>query len=148
MRGAPRYPKLLRTLQTRKQSPISASASAIGGKSSATSSPSRSGPKPVSALEESLLFQIRATQLPEPVREFKFHDTRRWRADFCWPDKRLLVEVEGGHWTGGRHTRGAGYEADAEKYNEAALAGWRVIRCTGTHIKSGEALEWIRRALQ
>lgn len=30
---------------------------------------------------------------------------------------------------------------------EAALAGWRVLRVTGTHIKSGEALEWIRRAL-
>lgn len=114
----------------------------------ATILPSKSAPKPVSALEEKLLFQIRAIKLPEPVREFRFHDTRRWRADFCWPDARLLVEVEGMHWAGGRHTRGAGFDSDCEKYAEAALAGWLVIRCTGTHIKSGEALEWIRRALQ
>lgn len=147
MAGVRLSPKLLRTLQTHKQSPISASASAIGGKSTATTSQSKSVPKPVSALEEKLLFQIRATQLPEPVREFKFHHARRWRADFCWPDARLMVEVEGGHWTGGKHTRGSGFDSDCEKYAEAALAGWRVIRCTGTHIKSGEALEWIRRAL-
>lgn len=37
---------------------------------------------------------------------------------------------------------------DCEKYAEAVLAGWRVIRVTSTHVNSGEALEWIRRALQ
>lgn len=79
--------------------------------------------------------------------EFRFRPTRRRRADFAWPDKRLMVEVEGGHFVGGRHTRGTGFEADCEKYAEAALAGWKVIRVTGTHIKSGEALEWIRRGL-
>ncbi len=31
---------------------------------------------------------------------------------------------------GGRHTRGAGYANDAEKYLEAVLAGWTVIRLT------------------
>lgn len=101
----------------------------------------------MSGLEEMLLLQIRATHLPEPVREFRFHEKRRWRADFAWPDSRLLVEVEGGHWTGGRHTRGGGFEADCGKYSEAALAGWKVIRVTSAHIKSGEALEWIRRGL-
>ena len=31
---------------------------------------------------------------------------------------------------GGRHSRGAGYAKDAEKYLEAVLAGWTVIRLT------------------
>lgn len=141
-------PKQLTTLQARRQPAISASASLTGDGCTATTSPSKSGAKPRSALEEKLLFQIRATRLPEPVREMRVVELRRWRADFAWPDKMLMVEVEGGHWQNGRHTRGAGFDADCEKYAEAVLAGWRVIRCTGTHIKSGEALEWIRMALQ
>lgn len=101
----------------------------------------------LSDLEETLAFQIRATGLPEPVREYRFAPPRRWRVDFAWPNVALLVEVEGGHWTGGRHTRGAGFDKDCEKYNEAGLLAWRLIRVTSTHIKSGQAVEWIKRAL-
>lgn len=124
-----------------------ASVSVTGVKGTATTLLNQSGVKQGSALENKLLFQIRATKLPEPVREVRFIEHRRWRADFAWPDKLLIVEVEGGVWMNGRHTRGKGFEADCEKYNEAALAGWNVIRVTSTHIRTGEALDWIRRAL-
>lgn len=80
-------------------------------------------------------------------REHRFHPVRKWRLDFAWPAQQLAVEVEGGVWTGGRHTRGAGFMADCEKYNELACAGWRLIRVTPQHVKRGEALHWIRRAL-
>lgn len=30
----------------------------------------------------------------------------------------------------GRHTQGAGYTKDCEKYNEAVSMGWRVFRVT------------------
>jgi len=40
----------------------------------------------------------------------------------------IAVEIEGGVWTGGRHTRGAGFRQDMEKYNEATAMGWRVFR--------------------
>lgn len=103
--------------------------------------------KAVSPLEQTLALQIRAEKLPTPVREFRFHETRRWRADFAWPDKRLLVECEGGEHSGGRHTRGTGFTQDCEKYTEAALAGWRVLRFTGSMIRSGYAIDAIRRAL-
>lgn len=131
--------------------PTSACVSRTGAKSTATTSRKRSGVTPASGsgsdLEETLAMYMRAVGIPEPLREYRFDPKRRWRADFAWPELMLLVEVEGGHWTNGRHTRGAGFEADCEKYNEAALFGWRVLRVTGTHIKSGEALAWIVRAL-
>ena len=47
----------------------------------------------------------------------------------------------------GRHLRATGYANDAEKYNEAQLAGWLVLRVVADQIKSGAALEWIRKAL-
>lgn len=101
----------------------------------------------MSLLEDALAFQIRALRLPEPVREYRFHTARRWRADFAWPELGLLVEVEGGTWAGGRHTRGDGFEKDAEKYNAAALDGWTVLRFTSHMIKSGKAIQIIERAM-
>ena len=69
-------------------------------------------------------------------REYRFHPTRRWRFDFViLPiDKQIAIEVEGGVWSSGRHTRGKGYIGDMEKYNEAALRGWKVLRYPATDI--------------
>ena len=77
-------------------------------------------------------------------REYKFDLKRRWRFDFAWLTEAIAVEVEGGHWAGGRHTRGSGFDADCEKYAAAAAAGWAVLRVTSTHIKSGEAIKWLK----
>lgn len=66
--------------------------------------------------------------LPVPEREHKFHPDRKWRFDYAWPELKVAVEVEGGIYTRGRHTRGAGYEKDMEKYNAAALRGWTLLR--------------------
>ncbi|HCE2429449.1 TPA: hypothetical protein NGU10_001498 [Vibrio parahaemolyticus] len=101
----------------------------------------------MSALEQTLLFQIKAMGLALPEKEYRFHETRRWRFDFAYPEQQLAVEVEGGTWAGGRHTRGSGYEKDCEKYNEAALRGWSVLRFTGSMIKSGKAVETLKEAL-
>lgn len=102
-----------------------------------------------SSLEQHFLIQIRADKLPMPEREYRFHERRQWRFDFAWPDHNppVAVEIEGGIWTGGRHTRGLGFEADCEKYNQAAEMGWTVLRFTPRYIRSGEALEQVRRVL-
>lgn len=94
-----------------------------------------------SQLEETLALHIRAAGLPAPMREYQFHPGRRWRFDFCWPELLLACEVEGGIWSGGRHTRGKGFVADCDKYNHAALRGWYVLRVTGDMIKQGKALD-------
>jgi hypothetical protein len=60
----------------------------------------------------------------------------------------LAVEVEGGTWIAGRHTSGSGFAADCEKYNEAIIAGWRILRVTPAMIEGGKALDYIERAIR
>lgn len=76
--------------------------------------------------------------LPTPEKEYRFHSTRRWRFDFAFVDKKIGVEIEGGVWSGGRHTRGSGFLGDMEKYNEAQKLGWRIFRFTPQQLKKGE----------
>lgn len=99
-------------------------------------------------LEAILLNRITLAGLPTPAAQFRFHPARRWRADFAYPDQKLLIEVDGGSWIGGRHTTGTGFEADCEKTSWAAALGYRVIRVTGSQIKRGLAVELIRLALE
>ncbi len=81
--------------------------------------------------------------LPSPQFEFRFHDERKWRFDLAWPRERVAVEIEGGAFSRGRHTRGAGFVADLEKYNTAVLLGWRVLRFTPSQARTN-AVETIK----
>lgn len=91
--------------------------------------------------------QCELVQLPVPVTEYRFSPPRRWRFDFAWPDRLIALECEGGVWTQGRHVRGSGFLRDAEKYNTAALLGWRLLRVTPKQIENGQALTWVERIL-
>ena len=62
--------------------------------------------------------------------EYQFHPTRKWRADYFFPSANLALEIEGGAFTNGRHTRGKGFIADMEKYNAMTLQGIKLLRCT------------------
>jgi very-short-patch-repair endonuclease len=90
-----------------------------------------------SRLESRFLLLWRVAQGPPLERELKFYASRRWRADFAHLASRTLIEIEGGIFLagGGRHNRGAGYAKDAEKYLEAVLAGWTVIRLTRAQLE-------------
>jgi very-short-patch-repair endonuclease len=68
-------------------------------------------------------------------KEFKFHNIRKWRADYAIPSKMLLIEIEGAVFQKGRHTRGEGYSKDCEKYNAAQILGYKVLRYTTGQIK-------------
>ncbi len=98
--------------------------------------------------EALFVLQAKAAKLPAYEREFRFDPTRRWRFDFAWHGPRVALEVEGATWTGGRHTRGTGFEKDCEKYAEAAIAGWAVIRATTEQVRNGQALAWVTRAIE
>jgi len=115
-----------------------------------------------SRLEALLLSRILDARLPMPAREVRFAPPRRWRLDFVWgrgrceirgcpvhPAQPLAVEVEGGTYSRspGRHSRGKGFESDCEKYAEALIRGYRVLRVTGAMVEDGRAITLIRRAL-
>ena len=77
--------------------------------------------------------------------EFQFNPERKWRADFYILGSKVLIEVEGGIWSNGRHTRAQGYLGDMEKYNSAQELGYSVYRYSTEQVKSGKAIEDIRR---
>jgi very-short-patch-repair endonuclease len=64
------------------------------------------------------------------VSEYKFHPKRMWRIDFAQPEKKIAIEVEGGAYSKGRHTRGSGFIKDMEKYNALTVLGWKLLRYT------------------
>lgn len=100
----------------------------------------------MSQLEEKLAFDMRCVSL-KPEREFRFHPTRKWRFDFAFPSEKVAVEVEGGIFVKGAHTRGAHFRSDCEKYSAAAELGWAVLRYTDREIKSGAAIAQVERVL-
>lgn len=82
--------------------------------------------------------------LREPFKtEFRFHDTRRWEVDFCYPQFFIAIECEGGTWirdkdgnlVGGRHQQGNGFVKDVEKYNALTMSGYSLLRFSTSHIK-------------
>lgn len=85
--------------------------------------------------------------MPTPVPEYKFHPTRKWLFDFAWPEQKVALEIEGGAWTGGRHTRGKGYESDCAKYSEAAVLGWKVLRVTTGMLERGACWPWLDKTI-
>lgn len=94
-----------------------------------------------SAAEETLALVLRSSSrahgLPEAVREYRFHPTRRWRFDFCWPAHKLAVEIDGR----GRHQTVDGVRKDCEKHNAAVALGWRILRFPSTD--KGDVMAWV-----
>jgi len=102
-----------------------------------------------SELEKALATQIKQAGLPEPIPQYKAITGRRFLFDFCYPESKLLIEVQGAIWKGkqGGHSSGVGIMRDHEKNNLAVIAGWRVIYVNSKTIDSGEAVAQIEEAL-
>lgn len=99
----------------------------------------------MSKLEETFLFHLKAEKLNKHfIREHKFHPARKWRFDFADIENMIAIEVEGGTWTNGRHTRGQGFQDDCIKYNEAQKLGWKVYRFDAPMVTKRLAVNFIK----
>lgn len=117
------------------------------GKGKAKTQRKHRGVKVESVGESTLAQQLKALKI-EFEREFQFCESRKWRSDFHITGTKLLIEVEGGIWSGGRHTRGKGYLGDMEKYNEATALGYQLLRFSTEQVKSGFAVKKIEQVLE
>jgi very-short-patch-repair endonuclease len=101
--------------------------------------------------ERELEFQIRAHKLPEPERQYYFAASigRKFRADFAWPQYKLIVEVFGAIWKrgGGGHSHPMHIEKDIERQQIAVLLDWYVVPVTTDQVKEGEAIAILERVL-
>lgn len=66
---------------------------------------------------------------------------------YAVPEHKIALEVEGGVWTGGRHTSPKGFLGDIEKYNTATLMGWRVFRTTPDDLYKKKTLDLMKSAI-
>lgn len=92
--------------------------------------------------------------VPEPLREIKVHPERNWKADFLWRPlvytanrRGVILESEGGIYSGGKHGRGKGIEEDFEKMNELQLLSYTVLRVASHRLATSATVDLVRRAL-
>jgi hypothetical protein len=98
--------------------------------------------------------------LPEPEREYRPFDGRKFAYDLAYPGARLGIEVDGGTFGRGKrcpacgrcragaHSSAKDINRDREMLNLSTLAGWRLLRFTTAEAASGAAVDTIRRALE
>jgi len=94
-------------------------------------------------------FEVHQLSIPEV--EYEFHLYRKWRLDYAWPEEKIALEKEGLFRTGGArgvtgHTSVKGVMRDIEKYNEAALDGWLLIRRPAHIFYQVETIDILKRA--
>lgn len=105
------------------------------------------GKKKMSRLEFTFLEQMKSLKVI-PIDELKRETVlpdgyADWSHDFAIPAKKILIELEGGTWTGGSHVRGMRFESDAVKYNECQARGWRIFRFTGDMVNDARAAFYV-----
>jgi hypothetical protein len=94
-------------------------------------------------LFSTLHIHLMGAGLPDPEVEYSAIPGRKFRFDMAWPDQLIAVEIEGGTFVTSRHRTSDGFTKDLDKYNLAAVNGWRVLRVSPEMIESGAALQMI-----
>ena len=112
-------------------------------------------PAKISKLESDFLLGIMLRSMPIPIRQYRFHDKRRWKLDFYWPRSSVAVETDGGTYTHGKknkngvvsrsgHLTPLGYYNDCCKGNHCAIAGITLLRADAKMVKTGEIFDQLQ----
>lgn len=100
--------------------------------------------KPQPAAFDAFLALLEASGLPLPETEAEFIEGRKFRADYLWRARKVIVEQNGQIWKKGGHSSGTGLLRDYEKANLANAAGWCYLTFTPQQLASGECLPLLR----
>ena len=97
---------------------------------------------------EETLFQELEEHLIGYERKFQFESTKNWRFDFHIVKLRLLIEIAGGPWSGGRGGKLAMKAWSFDRYDVAEEMGYTFERFEPDQIESGYAITWIQNQLE
>jgi predicted transcriptional regulator of viral defense system len=84
--------------------------------------------------EDAFLALTRSLGLPDPTPQFYIDPgdgEPPIRADFAWPDRKIVVETDGRKTHGTKHA----FESDRRRDQRLTAAGWTVIRTTWRQLK-------------
>jgi very-short-patch-repair endonuclease len=95
-----------------------------------------------------LALQCLSDNLTDFEQEFEFAPPRKYRLDLAFPAQKVGIEIEGGVFSQGAHSRPLGIIRDMSKHNLLILSGWRVLRYTPDQVKQGEAIEGLKSLLR
>lgn len=89
--------------------------------------------------------QAKEAGWPAPEREVRYVPSRKFRADYGWMGRRVLLEVQGGVFMAkSGHSGIAGIMRDIERGNFASAYGYRLIRLTPSQLRKGELTAWLQ----
>ena len=88
-------------------------------------------------------------------KKFQFKSTKHWRFDFHLIEHRILVEISGGPWSGGRGGKLKNKAWSLDRYDGAAEMGFTVVRLESAsrykidelgplQIESNFASQWLK----
>lgn len=82
---------------------------------------------------------IQAWDGPDFIYQHQPIPKRKFRCDFAWPERKLIVEIQGGTWKGIGHGQASGIARDYARHNTLVAHGWRVLYYGADRLR-GEAL--------
>lgn len=96
---------------------------------------------------------LKARHLPAPELEGEFIEGRKFRADYIWRARKVIVERNGGIFRGGKsvqggHSAGKGILRDMEKSNLAQLAGFTYLQFTPQQLERGDCVDTLKILLE
>ncbi|BAP67540.1 hypothetical protein J6I82_14225 [Acinetobacter baumannii] len=77
-------------------------------------------------------------------QKFQPIHTKHWRFDFHIVKLRLLIEIEGGSWSGGRSGKLSNKAWSLDRYDHAEEMGYKIERFPPDSVLSGYVINWIK----